>query len=100
MTVVDNGVGGLAPGDPERRQLRLDRPDNVDWRLLAPNRADFTRGLEIAPLVGAGGAFVGPMRPFGGEASGRTERAQYESGSRPSTRGDGSYNPPRRFDTP
>jgi hypothetical protein len=80
VTVVDNGVGGLAPGDPERRQLRFDRPDNADWRLLATNRADFARGVEIAPLVGASSAFVGPMRPFGGEAIGRAERAQYEPG--------------------
>src|SRR5258708_38803599 len=80
MSVVANGGGGLAPGDPERRQLRFDRPDNVDWRLLATNRADFTRGVEIAPLVGASSAFVSPMRRFGGEARGRAERAQYEPG--------------------
>ena len=89
MTVVDDGVGGLAPGDLERRQLGFDRPDNVDWRLLATKRADFARGVEIAPLFGAGSAFVGPMRPFCGEALGRAERTQREPGQ--------AFNASRRF---
>jgi len=80
VTVVENTVGGLAPGDPERRQLRLDRPSNVDWRLLATNRAGFSRGVEIALFFGASITFVGPMRPFGGDASRRAKRAQYEPG--------------------
>ncbi len=60
VSVVDDGLGLLVPGDLERSQLRLDRIADVDRRLLVSDRAHTIGGVEIAPFGRAIRAGIAP----------------------------------------
>src|ERR1700688_1585735 len=65
VAVIDDRVGLFAPRDGERRELGLDGFADVDRRLLTTDRTYPAGSVEISPLVGADGALVTPMYPFG-----------------------------------
>src|SRR5882672_10672249 len=51
VPIVDDGVGASRPADLERRELRLDAIPDIYRRLLAADRADAVRRVEVAPFV-------------------------------------------------
>jgi hypothetical protein len=80
VAVVDDGVGGLAPGQFQRRQLRFDGGADIDRRLLRADRAGLVGGVEVAPTGRARRALITPMSAFGGKAGTGADRANRQSG--------------------
>jgi hypothetical protein len=57
VPVVENSIALLAPGDLERRKLRLDGAADIEGRLLRSDRTGLVQGIHVAPVAGAGFAF-------------------------------------------
>ena len=68
VAVVDDGIGGLAPRQFQRRQLRLHGGADIDRRLLGADRAGLVGGIEVAPFGRTRRALVAPVRAFRGKA--------------------------------
>src|SRR5262249_29888979 len=79
VAVVDDGVGTLAPAEPERRLLGSHSAADVDGRLLAADRTRRVGGVEAGPFVRSAFSFIAPV-VLGGPAGRCAEGTEDQTG--------------------